>query len=74
MEITTTGFVEGYAYLNIASTKNDMAIGYRDTLCNQMSKDQIADGQKRTKALEGIIYSYSFDKFWSDFMTFLNKP
>jgi TPR repeat protein len=66
-------FVEGYAYLNIASTKNDKAIAYRDTLSKQMSKDQIADGQKRTKELEEIIYSYSFDKFWSDLITFLNK-
>jgi hypothetical protein len=64
-------FVEGYAYLNLASTKNEKALAYRDSLCKQMSKEQIAEGQKRTKELYNLITPGYLEVIWNKYQVII---
>ena len=48
-------FMEAYAWLNLASATNENAAKYRDDLEKKMSPQQVADAQKRTRELRGMI-------------------
>jgi uncharacterized protein len=48
-------FVEAYAWWNLASTTEEKAAKNRDILEKTMSPQQVADAQKRTKELRGMI-------------------
>jgi len=44
--------IEAYAFFNLASIKNEHALENRDVLAKQMTREQIAAAQKRTKELQ----------------------
>jgi len=48
-------YAEAYAWWNLASKTNKDAAKYRDDLEKKMSPQQVADAQKRTKELRGMI-------------------
>jgi len=48
-------YVEAYAWWNLASATDKDAGKRRDDLENEMSPQQVADAQKRTRELRGMI-------------------
>jgi uncharacterized protein len=48
-------YVEAYAWLNLASVSDKGAAAARDAIEKQVSAQQVADGQKRTKELKAIV-------------------
>jgi TPR repeat protein len=47
--------VEAYAFYNLASVTNKVALKNRDLAAKQMSREQVAAAQKRTKELQRAL-------------------